>query len=201
MRHLLTKKELPLDTPGVEVVLKGRKVTVTGPKGTVKSDFSHSSCKLKIVETQKGKKLVVSMMNATTKEGASVRSLITTVQKMIVGVNKGYRYKMRLVYAHFPINVSIENKVMGGDGEGKKIEVRNFVGQKKVFISEMMGDTTVRMGELRDEIYVEGIDLRDVSQSAARIHLSCRVKKKDIRKFLDGVYVWAKGPMGEEVAV
>jgi len=189
-----TKNELPLTDSDVEVTVKGRSVTVTGPLGTVSSDFSHASCKMKIVSTQGGKKLVVSMMNATTKEGATVRSIVTTVKKMITGVKVGYRYKMRLVYAHFPINASIVNN-------GKRIEVRNFVGQKKVFISDMMGETTVSMGEMRDEIYVEGIDLRDVSQSAARIHLSCRVKKKDIRKFLDGVYVWAKGPKGEEVPV
>merc|ERR1719461_1308279 len=36
---------------------------------------------------------------------------------------------------------------------------------------------------MRDEIYVEGIDLRDVSQSASRIHLSCRVKKKISESF------------------
>merc|ERR1719300_1370230 len=77
---------------------------------------------------------------------------------MITGVKVGYRYKMRLVYAHFPINASIVDN-------GKRIEVRNFVGQKKVFISDMIGETTVSMGEMRDEIYVEGIDLRDVSQS------------------------------------
>lgn len=33
---------------------------------------------------------------------------------MIVGVTKGYKYKMRYVYAHFPINVNIEkNKDTG----------------------------------------------------------------------------------------
>ena len=27
---------------------------------------------------------------------------------MITGVTKGFEYKMRLVYAHFPININIE---------------------------------------------------------------------------------------------
>ena len=29
---------------------------------------------------------------------------------MITGVTKGYEYKMRLVYAHFPININIESE-------------------------------------------------------------------------------------------
>jgi large subunit ribosomal protein L9e len=33
---------------------------------------------------------------------------------LITGVTKGYKYKMRYVYAHFPINVNIEeNKETG----------------------------------------------------------------------------------------
>jgi large subunit ribosomal protein L9e len=33
---------------------------------------------------------------------------------MIIGVTKGYKYKMRYVYAHFPINVNLEkNKETG----------------------------------------------------------------------------------------
>jgi large subunit ribosomal protein L9e len=38
-------------------------------------------------------------------------------------------------------------------------------------------------------IPVEGNDVQNVSQSAASIHTSCLVKNKDIRKFLDGIYV------------
>ena len=40
----------------------------------------------------------------------------------------------------------------------------------------------------KDEYWVEGNDIENVSQSAASIHGACLVKNKDIRKFLDGVY-------------
>ncbi len=33
---------------------------------------------------------------------------------MITGVTKGYEYKMRLVYAHFPININIDSEPAGG---------------------------------------------------------------------------------------
>jgi large subunit ribosomal protein L9e len=40
---------------------------------------------------------------------------------MIKGVSKGYQYKMRAAYAHFPVILSI--------GEDKKsVEIRNFLG-------------------------------------------------------------------------
>ena len=55
----------------------------------------------------------------------SLLSICTAVQNLITGVTKGFEYKMRLVYAHFPINVAIEDK-------GTKIELRNFLGEKRV---------------------------------------------------------------------
>ena len=44
----------------------------------------------------------------------------------------------------------------------------------------------------KDELYVNGNDIELVSKSAARIQQSTTVKNKDIRKFLDGLYVSEK---------
>lgn len=55
----------------------------------------------------------------------------TRLQNLITGVTKGYEYKMRLVYAHFPININIEDA-------GKKIEIRNFLGEKRVRVVQML---------------------------------------------------------------
>jgi large subunit ribosomal protein L9e len=48
---------------------------------------------------------------------------------LIIGVTKGYKYKMRYVYAHFPINVNIEKNSSTDQFE---VEIRNFVGEKLV---------------------------------------------------------------------
>eukprot|EP00494_Astrolonche_serrata_P026286 UN26547 len=160
MKHILVTQALPLVHDDITVSVKGRVVTVrgknveTGEEGELVEDFSHTNTKIKLVNTKtKGKKMVVSLMNQTTKTAAVVRTVCTTVKKMIQGVRTGYRYKMRLVYAHFPINVKIVN-------DNKTIEIRNFLGEKVVRRVNMMGDTIVKEGDLRDELYIEGINLK-----------------------------------------
>lgn len=65
---------------------------------------------------------------------------------MIAGVTKGFRYTMRFVYAHFPINANI-------DGPGKNIEIRNFLGEKRVRRIEMLEDTKIaRSDDVKDQL-------------------------------------------------
>ena len=52
----------------------------------------------------------------------------------------------------------------------------------------------------QDELTITGNSLEDVSQSVALIQQSTTVKNKDIRKFLDGLYVSGKGHVVEEEA-
>jgi large subunit ribosomal protein L9e len=47
----------------------------------------------------------------------------------------------------------------------------------------------VRSTTVKDQIELSGNDLSTVSNTAARISQACTVKNKDIRKFLDGIYV------------
>ncbi|CAJ0933956.1 unnamed protein product, partial [Mesorhabditis belari] len=44
------------------------------------------------------------------KELAAIRTVYSHIQNMIKGVTKGYRYKMRSVCAHFPINIALQEK-------------------------------------------------------------------------------------------
>lgn len=50
----------------------------------------------------------------------------------------------------------------------------------------------------KDQIELSGNDLENVSQCAADIQQICRVRNKDIRKFLDGLYVSERGNIVEQ---
>lgn len=121
------------------------------------------------------------------KKLASIRTTISHVSNMITGVTKGYEYKMRLVYAHFPININIVDK-------GAKVEIRNFLGEKRVRVVNMLPGVTIERSEaVKDELILKGNDVELVSRSSALIHQICLVRNKDIRKFLDGIYLSGKG--------
>merc|ERR1712244_82863 len=103
----------------------------------------------------------------------------------IKGVIYGFLYKMRAVYAHFPINISVTNN-------NTSVEIRNFLGEKYARHVNMLEGVTFKPSGAKDEFILEGNDLELVSRSAALIQQSTSVKKKDIRKFLDGIYVSEK---------
>merc|ERR1712137_1207259 len=98
---------------------KSRNVKVTGPRGTLERSFKFLKLDLKVIGN-KQKKVRAELWFGNKKAIACVRSVTSAIKNMIVGVTKGYEYKMRLVYAHFPIKVSIENA-------GKLVEIRNFL--------------------------------------------------------------------------
>ena len=101
--------------------------------------------------------------------------------------SQGFKYKMRFVYAHFPINVAIVNS-------DTRVEIRNFLGEKVIRIVDALpGCKVKRSSDVKDEITIEGNDIQHVSRTCALIQQICAVKRKDIRKFLDGIYVSHKG--------
>ena len=93
---------------------------------------------------------------------------------------------MRLVHAHFPINVAIPK-------DGTSVTIKNFLGGKQDKFIAMMADTRIRLcTEVKDQLIVDGNDLALVSLACSQIRGVCRVGRKDERKFLDGIFVSKK---------
>ena len=79
------------------------------------------------------------------------------------------------------------------------MEIRNFLGEKRVRVVNMLAGVTIdRSKDIKDELVLTGNDVELVSRSAALIHQVCLVKHKDIRKFLDGIYISGKGTIVKE---
>lgn len=158
------------------------------PAGTLQRDFKHLAVDMYLTEVDGAKALLVDCHFGRRKALASIRTCTSHVQNMITGVTRGFEYKMRLVYAHFPININIEKK-------GAVVEIRNFLGEKRVRVVDMLAGVTCERstGGVKDELVLAGNDVELVSRSAALIHQVCLVKHKDIRKFLDGIYLSDKG--------
>jgi len=179
--------ENTVDIPkNVKIWVKSRHVTVKGPRGMLRRSFRHLAVDLKIVDG--GKKLRAEMWFGDRRSKACIRTVTSHIKNMMTGVSKGFQYKMRMVYAHFPISCTIEN-------EGKEVAIRNFLGEKHVRSVVMFDGVKVERSSdgTKDEIILSGNDINKVSQSAANVHIASRVRNKDIRKFLDGVYVSSKG--------
>jgi large subunit ribosomal protein L9e len=171
---------------GVEVEVNSRVIKVTGPRGSLTRDFKHMSMDLRKV----GNTIRVDVWFANRKQLATVRTVISHIDNMMVGVTRGFMYKMRFVYSHFPINVTLN---------GDNVEIRNFLGEKRVRKVKLMeGVKYVRSADVKDQIELSGNDIAMVSLTAAQIQGQTNVRKKDLRKFLDGIYVSEKGPMAAE---
>ena len=78
-----------------------------------------------------------------------------------------------------------------------RTDARCTVGEKYIRSVPMLHGVKVSTSDIKDEIIIQGNDIQNVSQSSASITDVCKVKNKDIRKFLDGVYVSGKGTVEE----
>jgi len=189
MKVIRAQKKITIPK-GVDVKIDSRRVEVKGPHGVLKRDFRHLP--VAINKINGGKECEVSLYFGLSKQIASLRTVCSHIDNMITGVTRKYRYHLRLVYAHFPINAEITNG-------GKTLLIRNFLGEKVVRTIDMLGDSKCKKSDsTKDELIIEGSDIDLTSRSAALIHQSCLVKKKDIRKFLDGIYCSQKGPIPED---
>lgn len=183
--YLVHEVEIP---EGVNVTVQGRRVTVEGPLGKLEKDFSHLK---KIFITKDDGKVRVETYHATKREYAAVRTVASHIQNMITGVTKGYRYKMKIVYAHFPMSLKVQ---------GDKIIIENYLGERGVRVAKLLPGVTVKVQ--KDDVIIEGIDKEAVGQTAANIHHAAKLTGK--RKMcphgregsgpgiLDGIYLYAR---------
>jgi len=164
---------------GVEVVSNGSLVRVKGPKGTVERDFSYAK---KVRIAKEGDAIVLETYFPDRKLKALFYAVASHIKNMIEGVLRGYRYKLRIVYSHFPINVKVD---------GNRVIIENFIGEKAPRVAKIVGNVKVTV--TKTDIIVEGCDIESVSQTAANIEQATKIREFDRRVFVDGIYIYERG--------
>jgi large subunit ribosomal protein L6 len=179
---LVSKKSLNLDISvdlpkGVSAKFADGQITIVGPLGKVSQDFSKIPVDLEV----KGNAVNILTHGARRKNRSILNTAKSLVHNAVEGVTKGYEYKLKVIYAHFPVTVKVQ---------GKRILVENFYGERAPRVAEIIGDTKAEVqGE---DIIVHGVSIQDVGQTAANLEQATTVKRKDQRVFLDGVYVYER---------
>lgn len=163
----------------VQLSIEGRKIKATGPKGTLEQDFSHLPVNFALDDGN----LRVYATWARKREVALVGTALAHVRNMVRGVTSGFTYKLKIVYAHFPVTVKVNEKE-------RRVAIENFTGEKTPRVVRIVGSASVKV--VSDELHVQGTSLSDVSQTAANIQAATKIKDKDQRVFLDGIYVFEK---------
>jgi len=163
---------------GVNVEVEGAKVKVKGPLGVLERSFEKHMVK---IYTQNGKVFVESYMK-NKKGKATVNAVLTHIKNMMDGVLRGFTYKLKIIYSHFPINVKVE---------GDHVVIENFRGEKRKRLAKVLKG--VRVEVKGDEVIITGIDKEKVGQTAANIEMATKSRGYDPRVFQDGIYVYHKG--------
>ena len=162
---------------GVTVSLAGRVLSVKGKLGEANKNFDKINVNLSV----EGNMVVFSPFSAKKKDNVIINTVTSIVGNMVTGVTKGFTYRLKVVYAHFPITVKTK---------GDKIIVENFVGERSPRVSQIIGDCKISVEG--DDIIVKGVSLEDVGQTVANVEQATKIKRKDQRIFLDGVYIYQK---------
>ena len=171
---LATELEIP---EGVTVTYKKPMITVQGPLGKTWKSFKKIPVTIEVTDG----KVLFKSQGTRDKNRAIMNTSRSLIRNLCEGVVEGYTIKMKIVFSHFPITVKVD---------GKTVLIENFQGERAPRKTKVWGDTKVV--PKGDDVIITGHVLTDVSQTAAEIENGSRVKNKDHRVFLDGVYKFEK---------
>lgn len=163
---------------GVTVSLSGATLTVKGQKGQVSREFRFPGIKL----NSNDGKVTVEAVKVNKQAKAIVGTYASHINNMMTGVTEGYEYDMKIVYAHFPIQLKVEGK--------NRVSIGNFLGERKPRGANIVGETKVVVAG--DKVTVTGNNKEHVGQTAANIEQACKIRNRDPRVFQDGVYITKK---------
>lgn len=163
---------------GITVTKKKHMLGFTGPLGKTFKSFRKIAVGIDITDG----KILLKAAGPRKRDYATMHTVRSIIRNICEGLTSGYTIKMKVVFAHFPVTV----RVRGAD-----ILIENFQGERAARITHIVGALT-KVVPKGDDVIITGAVWTDVTQTAANIELATRVKGKDHRVFLDGIYVYEK---------
>ena len=174
LEKLATELEIP---EGVTVTYNRPMITVQGPLGKTHKNFKKIPVTIEVTDG----KVLFKAQGTRDKSRSIMNTSRSLIRNLCEGVIEGYTIKMKIVFSHFPVTVKVE---------GKTVLIENFQGERAERKTKIWGETKVV--PKGDDVIITGHVLTDVSETAAEIENGSRVKNKDHRVFLDGIYKFEK---------
>jgi len=178
------EKTVPIPK-GVQIQIEDSRVIVTGSRGSLTRDFSHAPIHIEKVD----ERVKTYVHSPRKKVAAMVNTIAAHIKNMILGVTQGFTYIMKIVFAHFPITVKVNM-------DKKQIQIENFIGERAPRYVGIFGDVNVSVKG--DDVVIQGNNIEEVAQTAANIQARTKIKDKDPRVFMDGVFIYQK-LVGDEI--
>jgi len=178
MRYYTTEEVIEIPK-NVQVRIDGDKIIIKGPKGEIIRKINNP----RIVFEIKDNKLYLRAYFATRREIRDMNAMVSHIKNAIEGVTNGFVYKLKAVYVHFPFKMKIQ---------GNKFIIENFLGERANRELEIPKDVKVKIEG--DTVIVESHDIEKAGNFAGLLEILTRSKgkKKDPRKFQDGLYIIEK---------
>ena len=162
---------------GINVTVDKHMIGFQGPLGKTFKSFRKIPINVEVADG----KVTLKALGTRKRDYSILHTSRSLIRNICEGLTEGYTIKMKVVYAHFPITVKVD---------GKTILIENFQGERAPRKTHIVGNTKViPKGE---DVVLTGEVWTDVTQTAANIELKTKVKNKDHRVFLDGIYIYEK---------
>ena len=162
---------------GITVTKRKHMLGFEGPRGKTFKSFRSIPVNIEVEDN----KVLLNAKSGRKRDYAILHTSRSLIRNICEGLTTGYTVKMKVVFAHFPITVKVD---------GKRILIENFQGERAPRVTHIVGETKVI--PKGDDVILTGHVWTDVTQTAANIELKTRVKNKDHRVFLDGIYAYEK---------
>jgi large subunit ribosomal protein L6 len=159
---------------GFEASYENGVLTVEGEGGELEKKLDHA-----LVDVTVDGDTVTFSTDSTRRNVTNVLGTFKShTENMIEGLQDEHVYKMKGVYAHFPMTIK---------EQGDEIHIENFMGERADRVVEVMDGVEITVDG--DDLELRSADKDAVAQTAARLEQICYKGNRDPRTFQDGVYI------------